>query len=202
MNYANCRLNHNETSLRLTASGLDRSTGNTVLLFDEVFRCCWVAQDGLGMTGVSPVPPSISESKLKPGIPVEGVVIAMPAISCQLAEERGGGGGAVKGEATGSEVGRGLGAEGGTNSFGMNGSDDDSSLSMRSFLMAGSVIGIRLGMAGSICGLLEAKLLGLRIILHWGRWDSSKCSSSSFCFCSSWISFCRACFLSSHPSVS
>lgn len=121
-----------------------------MLLFDEVLRCCCVPQDGLGMTGVSPVPPSISESKLKPGIPVEGVVIAMPAISCQLAEERGGGGGAVKGEATGSDVGRGLGADGGTNSFGINGSDEESSLSIRSFLMTGSAIGIKLGMAGSI----------------------------------------------------
>ena len=80
------------------------------------------------MTGVRPVPPSMSESKLKPGMPVDGVVMAMSAISCQL--ERAGG---PNEEATGSEVGRGLGADGGTNSLGMTGSF--SLISTRSFLM-------------------------------------------------------------------
>lgn len=65
--------------------------------------------DGLGTTGVRPVPPSINESKLNPGIPDEGVVMAMPAISCQLLEDRGGGA-FVKAEATGNVVGRGRGA--------------------------------------------------------------------------------------------
>ena len=56
------------------------------------------------------MPPSISESKLKPGIPEEGVVMAIPAISFQLAEGREVTV-LVKGEeAKGSEVGRGRGA--------------------------------------------------------------------------------------------
>lgn len=130
-----------------------------------LLRCCCVLHDGLGTTGVSPVPPSIRESKLNPGIPDEGVVIAIPAISCQLFEDRGGA--FVKGEATGSDVGRGRGAVVGlVNST--KPSDEDSSLSCLSFLMGCCCvcrccccccswpfgIGIKLGMAGRTGALL------------------------------------------------
>ena len=65
--------------------------------------------DGLGTTGVNPVPPSIKDSKLKPGMPEEGVVIAIPAISAQVEDARGGAA-VVKGEATDRVVGLCLGA--------------------------------------------------------------------------------------------
>ena len=90
------------------ASGLDRSTGR--MEAETLFRCCCVLHDGLGTTGVSPVPPSINDSKLKPGMPDEGVVIAIPAISAQVEDARGGAAAVVKGEATDSVVGLCLGA--------------------------------------------------------------------------------------------
>ena len=123
-----------ETSLRFTASGLDKSTGRVVPLPPVLLRCCCVPQDGLGTTGVRPVPPSINESKLNPGIPDDGVVMAIPAISCQLLEDRGGA--FAKGEATGNDVGRGRGAVvGRVNSI--KPSDEESSLSCRSSLIIG-----------------------------------------------------------------
>lgn len=137
--------------------------------------------DGLGTTGVSPVPPSIKESKLNPGIPEEGVVIAMPAISCQLLEERGGGGALVKGDATGNDVGRGRGAAVGLWNSIKPSDDEDSSLSFLSSLImtccggggCGALgIGIRLGKAGNTDGLLLLEMhcaCVLRIILHCGR---------------------------------
>lgn len=66
---------HKLTSFGGFASGELRSTAERLLL-------CWVEQDGISgvETGVSPVPPSISESKLK-GIPLEGVVMGTPATS-------------------------------------------------------------------------------------------------------------------------
>jgi hypothetical protein len=71
----------------------------------------------------------MSESKLNPGIPDEGVVIAIPAISCQLLLEARVGA-FVKCEATGSDVGRGRGAVvGRVNSIKPMPSDEDSSLS-------------------------------------------------------------------------
>lgn len=63
----------------MTDSGLDKSTGKAELLI------CWLLQDGVGTTGVSPVPPSMSDSKLRPGMPDDGVLMDMPAISFDVA---------------------------------------------------------------------------------------------------------------------
>ena len=66
---------HKLTSLGGFASGELRSTA------ERLFLCC-EEQDGISgvETGVRPVPPSMRESKLK-GIPLEGVVIGIPATS-------------------------------------------------------------------------------------------------------------------------
>lgn len=65
---------YKETSL-VVESGLDRS-----LTVPEPLCLCWVEQEGANGpdTGVSPVPPSISESKLK-RMPAVGVVMGMPS---------------------------------------------------------------------------------------------------------------------------
>lgn len=58
-------------------------------LLTGIFRCC-VLHDGTNgaETGVNPVPPTINESKLN-CMPVDGVVIEIPAISCTLFFVRG-----------------------------------------------------------------------------------------------------------------
>lgn len=66
---------HKLTSFGGLASGELRSTAERLFL-------CWLEHEGMSgvETGVSPVPPSIRESKLN-GIPLEGVVIGTPATS-------------------------------------------------------------------------------------------------------------------------
>lgn len=67
---------------RLTSFGGPQASGETIsTILTGMFRCCILHEGTRGVeTGVSPVPPPISESKLNV-IPVEGVEIGIPMTS-------------------------------------------------------------------------------------------------------------------------
>lgn len=71
-------------SYKLTSFGGPQLSGEMSAIVTGTLRCC-VLQEGMrGVeTGVKPVPPTMSESKLN-CIPVDGVVIGTPAISIAL----------------------------------------------------------------------------------------------------------------------